>query len=63
MNESKASMGRLLSFLLFVIVSAAFLFKVFTGQEITSAMRDILLGGWGTAIIGKGIQKFAERAK
>jgi len=63
LENSKLSMGRLLALLLFVIVSFAFLFKVITNNAITIVMRDLILGGWSVAIIGKGLQKFAEKIK
>jgi hypothetical protein len=64
-NDTKLSMGRLLSFSLFVIVTAVFCYRSFVddGVDIPANITSLIQWGWITAIGGKAIQAAAERIK
>ena len=62
-SSGELSMGRLLSFLVFLVVTFVFVYVSMTEKELTNNIRDLIAIGWGTAIVGKGIQKFAEVKK
>ena len=62
-DKDNLSMGRLLSFLVFLVVTFVFVYVAITEKELTNNIRDLIIAGWGTAILGKGVQKFAEVKK
>lgn len=60
-NDTKLSMGRLLTFLLFIVVTVVFCVKAFTSEEITTNITSLIQWGWLTSLGGKALQAAAEK--
>lgn len=60
-KTNQFSMGRLLSFSLFIICSATWIIIKLTKGEVTNNDMTLIQTGWMTAIAGKAIQKFGEK--
>ncbi len=55
------SMGRLLSFSLFIICVGMWVIIKTTNGEVTNNDMELIKWGWIVAITGKAIQKFGEK--
>jgi hypothetical protein len=62
-NDAKLSMGRLLTFSLFIICTLMWVIIRFTKGELTNNDVTLIQWGWVSAIGGKAIQTFGERKK
>jgi len=62
-DSGNLSMGRLLAFILFFVVTGLMIYSVISQGELTSNTRDLIVYGWGIAIGGKALQKAAENIK
>jgi hypothetical protein len=61
--NGKPSMGRILSFSLFVTVTVLWVVWKFVGVELYPGDYDLIKWGWIAALGGKAIQAFAEAKK
>ncbi len=62
-NDTKLSMGRLLSFSLFIIVTGTFVYKVITSVDLGPNTTNLIIWGWGISVGGKALQAATERLK
>jgi hypothetical protein len=62
-QKGQLSMGRLLSFLLFINMVIMFNYKTIMSNDLGVNIANIIIWSFGIAIIGKGIGKFAEGKK
>ena len=62
-NDAKLSMGRLLSFSLFIICCVMWIIIKLTKGELTNNDMSLIQWGWVTAIAGKAVQTFGEKKK
>jgi len=62
-DSEKVSMGRLLSFSLFILCSVVWIYIKITGKDLSINDMQLIQWGWITAIGGKAISKFSENKK